>query len=263
MRDSSQSKFTQTAIALAMIVGASMIGTLSAHLANARSTRSGASDNVAQHFEFATAGALSSGGTRIFGKAAVIDGDTLDVAGIRVRLEGIDAPELSQVCPSAVGGKWRCGKAAKKQLKTIISNKAIHCKRLKNDKYGRAIALCRAGGTDINAKMVASGHAWAFVKYSKSYSALEAQARSAGVGVWQKTGAMAPWAYRARRWASAEQTAPRGCAIKGNISKRGRIYHMPWSRWYRKTRIETTRGEQWFCSEKEAKAAGWRPASEG
>jgi len=104
---------------------------------------------------------------------------------------------------------------------------------------------------------VDKGLAWAFTRYSDSYTGREARARAEGTGVW--SGAFTPpWDYRAARWASAAAEAPEGCPIKGNISKGGRIYHAPWSPWYAKTRIDTSKGERWFCSEDEAVAAGWR-----
>ena len=69
------------------------------------------------------------------------------------------------------------------------------------------------------------------------------------------------WEFRAHRWAGAEQDAPKGCAIKGNVTAHGRIYHMPWSPWYGKIRIDEAKGKRWFCTEAEALAAGWRPAA--
>ncbi len=108
--------------------------------------------------------------------------------------------------------------------------------------------------------MVREGLAWAFVKYSQSYVQQEAEARLARVGIWQGDAEPA-WVYREKRWAGAEQEAPKGCAIKGNVTEHGHIYHMPWSPWYGKVKIEETKGERWFCSESEAIAAGWRPAA--
>jgi hypothetical protein len=68
-----------------------------------------------------------------------------------------------------------------------------------------------------------------------------------------------PWDYRAKRWKTAEQYSPKGCPIKGNIARHGeRIYHAPWSPWYRKTSVDERKGERWFCSEREALDAGWR-----
>ncbi len=54
---------------------------------------------------------------------------------------------------------------------------------------------------------------------------------------------------------------PSQCRIKGNINSKGQhIYHVPGGQWYDRTKITPAKGEQWFCSEAEAKAAGWRKA---
>ena len=87
--------------------------------------------------------------------------------------------------------------------------------------------------------------------------AKEREARSAAADVWQ-AGNERPWDYRRRRWEVAEQEAPEGCPIKGNISDNGHIYHAPWSPWYDRTKISLDKGERWFCSEREALDAGWR-----
>jgi endonuclease YncB( thermonuclease family) len=192
------------------------------------------------------------------GQATVIDGDTLELAGRRVRLEGIDAPETAQSCPRPVLGSWACGKAAARQLARLLDGKRLHCDEHGTDSYGRMLGVCFADGLDVNAQMVRSGYAWAFVKYSDSYVREEADARARNAGIWQAKAEPA-WEYRAKRWQGAEQTAPKGCAIKGNISANGRIYHMPWSAWYARVRINERDGERWFCSEAEALAAGWRP----
>ncbi|MCH9765303.1 MAG: thermonuclease family protein [Alphaproteobacteria bacterium] len=200
----------------------------------------------------------------VVGSARVIDGDTLDVAGVRVRLEGIDAPERGQKCRRASwtglwkSGQWRCGRAATRALERLIAKQAVRCRAQGHDKYGRVIGVCFANGKNINAQMVRAGHAWAFVKYSKSFVAEEAAARHARRGIWQAETQTA-WEFRAKKWTASEQQAPNGCAIKGNISARGKIYHMPWSPWYTKVRIAPNKGERWFCSEADARQAGWRP----
>ena len=194
------------------------------------------------------------------GTARVIDGDTLDIAGTRVRLEGIDAPEIAQRCGRRFLGTWACGKGAARALRDLTSGREVACERRGTDKYGRMLGVCFADGRDVNAEMVRQGFAWAFVRYSDSYVAVEAKARAAKAGIWQGK-AQPAWDYRDNRWANAEQTAPNGCAIKGNISSNGHIYHMPWSPWYGKVRVETDKGERWFCSEADAVAAGWRPVS--
>ena len=195
----------------------------------------------------------------IVGPARVIDGDTLEIHGLRVRLEGIDAPERAQRCARAWWpGKWRCGRGATRALSTLVAGKQVRCQSHGKDKYGRMIGVCFVAGRDINAVMVRDGYAWAFVKYSESYVVEEQAARAEKRGIWRAPTQTA-WDFRAKKWSTSEQIAPNGCAIKGNITSRGRIYHMPWSPWYSKVRIDQRRGERWFCSEAAAQAEGWRP----
>jgi endonuclease YncB( thermonuclease family) len=198
----------------------------------------------------------------LIGEARVIDGDTIDMGGTRIRLEGIDAPEIAQTCQRRFAGTWSCGEAAASALRRLISGSELVCQRHGYDKYGRVLGVCFSGERDVNAWMVREGMAWAFVRYSLSYVREEAQARAEHVGIWQGE-AQPAWEFRAERWAGAQDkgSAPNGCVIKGNVSSRGRIYHMPWSPWYEKVKIEARRGERWFCSEAEALAAGWRPVS--
>lgn len=196
----------------------------------------------------------------IRGTARVIDGDTIDISGTRIRLEGIDAPELAQVCARRFFlGSWKCGVAAARALGRLVEGSEVACESRGNDKYGRMIGVCHADGADISARMVRDGHAWAFVKYSASYVEVEREARAARRGIFATENTPA-WEFRASHWAGAEGTAPRGCAIKGNSTRHGQIYHMPWSPWYKRVSIDTARGDRWFCSESEAIAAGWRPA---
>jgi len=189
----------------------------------------------------------------------VTDGDTFSDQGVTYRLEGIDAPELAQVCGTAQTRQWKCGEQAKEYLARLMRAGEVRCSRHGTDAYGRVIATCSAGGVDLGAQMVASGHAWAFTKYSTRYVDEEKQALFAKLGIWSAPSVPA-WEYRERAWTASAQRAPANCPIKGNISKNGRIYHTPWSRWYAKTRINTSKGERWFCSEAEALAAGWRSA---
>lgn len=195
----------------------------------------------------------------VSGPARVIDGDTIDIAGTRIRLEGIDAPEAGQTCQTSQGATWDCGTAATDEMVAMTRARPVDCHASGLDKYGRILATCYVAGVDVNAEMVRRGYAWAFVRYSKQYVALEAVARQAARGIWQGP-AVPAWDYRASRWMAVASDAPQGCAIKGNVSRGGLIYHMPWSPWYEKVAMRPERGTRWFCSEAEATAAGWRPA---
>jgi len=195
------------------------------------------------------------------GQARVVDGDSLDIAGVRVRLEGIDAPERGQRCKrSWLPLTWRCGRSATRALTKLINDQPVRCVLQGRDKYDRMIGVCYVADRDLNAAMVRSGHAWAFIKYSTTYVAEENRARAEKRGIWQAQTQTA-WAFRAQKWRVSEQAAPKDCPIKGNISDRGRVYHMPWSPWYKRVRINRGKGERWFCSEAEARTAGWRPVA--
>ena len=97
----------------------------------------------------------------ITGPARVIDGDTLDVAGQRIRLHGIDAPESRQTC-QIKGVPWACGVAAWGELVQLVAGRDVTCETRDIDRYGRAGAVCAADGDDINAAMVAQGWALAY-----------------------------------------------------------------------------------------------------
>jgi endonuclease YncB( thermonuclease family) len=191
------------------------------------------------------------------GRALVVDGDTIDIDGTRIRLHGIDAPEAGQRCNKANGVEWRCGQSAVKALVRLVQGKTVKCDHLIDDGMGRMVASCHVAGADVSAQLVRTGNAWAFVRYSRDYVSLEEQARAKGIGIWQGT-AQPAWEYRADRWRVEVQTAPKNCPIKGNVSDRGRIYHAPWSPWYSKTRVNVSQGDRWFCTEAEAVAAGFR-----
>ena len=207
------------------------------------------------------------------GPARVIDGDTLDVDGTRVRLHGVDAPEAAQSCFTADAG-WPCGRRATQALATLLQEGVVACAERDRDRYGRVVAVCRRDGLDVNGWLVAQGWAVAYRRYSHAYVEQEAAARAAGRGVWSGEFVM-PWDWRRGR--RVVQVAPerppatgtvareRGrCDIKGNVSYNGdrRLYHMPGDRDYAGTRISPGRGERWFCSEAEARAAGWRRAGQ-
>lgn len=186
-----------------------------------------------------------------------VDGDTIEIGSTIYRLHGIDAPEFAQKCTVAGGGTWPCGKEAVGVLTDLIGDQDVTCDDRGSDQYGRTIGVCRAGGIDLNERMVSTGYAWAFVRYSDDYVGEEATAREQRLGIWSNN-SEPPWVYRENKWNEAAGGAPEGCPIKGNISDNGRIYHTPWSPWYSRTKINEAKGERWFCDEAEALAAGWR-----
>jgi endonuclease YncB( thermonuclease family) len=204
------------------------------------------------------AGAAAPAG-EIRGAARAIDGDTLAIGATHVRLHGVDAPETRQTCGSK-DGDWACGAAAAARLAALVERREVLCAPQDLDGYGRVVARCSAGGVDLGAQLVAEGLARAYLRYSEDYAAVEAGARDAHLGLWRGR-AQAPWDYRASGgFTAAAATAPDGCEIKGNVTARGRIYHLPGTAAYDRTRIDTRRGDAWFCEEAAALAAGFRAA---
>jgi endonuclease YncB( thermonuclease family) len=120
----------------------------------------------------------------ISGRARVIDGDTIRIAGIPIRLEGIDAPERDQTCDDANGKPWPCGVAATRRLRERAARQSVSCRPRAIDRYGRVVAACSLpDGSDINAWMVREGWAVAY-GFAKIYFAEELEAKAAKRGIW-------------------------------------------------------------------------------
>ncbi len=198
----------------------------------------------------------------ITGRPRIIDGDTIEIGRQRIRLFGIDAPEGRQRC-TANGKPWRCGQQSTFALAGLIGKAWVRCNERDRDRYKRIVAVCYLGKKDINAWMVRNGWAVDYRRYSKgAYSAEQMQARRAQLGIWQGE-FIAPWDWRRGKRLTVAKDKDKdkdkaACLIKGNISRSGRIYHMPGGQYYKRTRVTTSKGERWFCSEAEARAAGWR-----
>jgi len=172
---------------------------------------------------------------RLAGSAQVVDGDTFWLDGTKIRVFGIDAPEAATPL----------GPRATDWLRRRLDGREVTCVERDTDRYGRTVATCFLGGEDVAEAMVSEGWARAYRRFSLDYVDEEATARAAGLGIWAEP--LVP------------ATGTRDCAIKGNISGDGRrIYHLPGNRSYDMTRIDESRGERWFCTEDEARRAGWR-----
>ncbi|MFN7000548.1 thermonuclease family protein [Elioraea tepidiphila] len=127
--------------------------------------------------------APGTGGLIITGRASIIDGDTIEVRGRRIRLHGIDAPEKAQTCLRN-GWLWECGRDATAALDRLIGGRTVTCTELDVDHYGRSVAQCLLNGQDVNAWMVRNGWAVAYRRFSDAYVGAEAEARAARRGIW-------------------------------------------------------------------------------
>jgi endonuclease YncB( thermonuclease family) len=153
------------------------------------------------NFEGGTSSVVNSSAkaSTITGRASVIDGDTIEIHGTRIRLFGIDAPESDQSC-TVRGKEFRCGQRAALALSDEIGNRVVNCEAKDRDRYGRVVAVCLAGGEDINAWMVVNGWALAYWHYSNDYVSQEEQAAKSKIGIWQGEFAP-PWDWRrSHRW---------------------------------------------------------------
>lgn len=114
----------------------------------------------------------------------VIDGDSLEIDGVRTRLDGIDAPEFFQICTSTEGNNYECGQEAKTHLQNLIGENAVDCRCLEDlDKYKRQICECFVGEILLNQAMVRDGFARTYreTKYQKDEDFAAAQHH----GIWQ------------------------------------------------------------------------------
>jgi endonuclease YncB( thermonuclease family) len=143
--------------------------------------------------DLSATGATHGGAERVIvGKAWVVDGDTIHVAGLRIRLLGIDAPESAQTCIDGVGKAWLCGRAATHELVKHLAGRRLRCQSVGHDRYRRVLAVCALpDGSDLNAWLVREGWALAY----GYYRAEEAEAKAAKRGIWAST-FIPPWEWR-------------------------------------------------------------------
>ena len=174
----------------------------------------------------------------------VIDGDTFDTTEEeRVRLKGADAPEYAEECLS---------EEAQERLKELILGKEVILKKVVKDHFGRWVGFVFSEGLFIDKVMVEEGLAKDSLgtdpEYGVQLLAAEEIAKKAERGI----------------WSSLCLTKREGCVIKGNVRRdRGtKVYHLPGCFNYEKIVINEREGDQWFCSEKEAEAAGFRKSED-
>ena len=133
--------------------------------------------------------------SEIIGIPKVVDGDTIHIKSYKIRLEGIDAPEMRQKCKKPFlqimffnfQKDYDCGLISKKKLIQKIGNKPVKCILLGKDRYKRYLAKCLKDSLDLNRWMVRNGYALAYRKYSKLYILDENFAKQEKLGLWKGT----------------------------------------------------------------------------
>jgi endonuclease YncB( thermonuclease family) len=127
-------------------------------------------------------------GATLTGRARAIDGDSLEIAGVDIRLLGIDAPEARQECRDRAGESYACGREAARALAAAIAGRSVTCTAVDHDRYDRDVAVCTADGRDLGELLVRLGHAIELTQHSRGrYAAAEREAREARRGVWGGT----------------------------------------------------------------------------
>jgi endonuclease YncB( thermonuclease family) len=152
---------------------------------------------------------LSSGACAndLVGQASVVDGDTLEVHGTRIRLWGVDAPESSQLCRGADSNLYRCGAKAANDLDSFIARRPVNCTPVAEDQYGRTVATCSVAGADIGEWLVRNGLALDWPQYSKGkYASAQRDADRSGRGMWAGS-YVEPWLFRGCIRASGTPTS--------------------------------------------------------
>ena len=123
----------------------------------------------------------------LIGRARVLDGDSLEISGARIRLEGIDAPEWRQTCVDPKGQMWSCGQTAAQELRSYVGGRELTCARHGVDRYNRILATCSVpDGSDLNAWIIRQG--WAVASGDAGhYRSEQHEAEAAKRGIWSGT----------------------------------------------------------------------------
>ena len=197
----------------------------------------------------------------IRGRVRVVAADELRVGSNLVKLARVEAPAAGQPCTKSNGRHVKCASLARSGVAEMLGGRTVTCSVTREDDDGHVYAECLADGESINAEIVRSGYAFsANDSFFGSLSSEENSARSAKAGLWQGD-VERPADWRDKSWEEAKRSAPDGCPIKGLVRSSRRTYVLPWSPEYRRAKVRTDRGGRWFCSEDEARAAGFRVAN--
>jgi endonuclease YncB( thermonuclease family) len=140
---------------------------------------------------------LPSFAAEITGKPAIIDGDTIEIAGQAIKLFGVDAPERGQTCLAA-DKPWRCGMEAEMALAFFVARNWVTCLEKGRGRAAQVVAVCYAGGVggpDLGRWLVSQGWALAVPVAGQGYAAEQGAARIARKGLWRGR-FVAPWVWR-------------------------------------------------------------------
>lgn len=196
--------------------------------------------------------------------AVVFDGDSFDFAGRHVQLAGIDAPELGQRCEKNDEPAATCGLTAAYELRKRLQldPRPLRCWPESETAEATVLATCAAGETDLALVLVESGYAWTLPDAQIDYRLAEETARDSGIGLWAEP-PMPPWEWRAGVAKAGARSPQQGCVIAATIDPSGeRLYFGPLDPDYAAKGVDPARGERWFCSDEEARDAGWRRPGE-
>lgn len=194
-----------------------------------------------------------NGNTVVTGPAKIYDGDTLVITGTKIHLNGIDAPELDQKCYDSQHERYNCGERAKQTLIRLTADKQVSCEIIASNPVQGAMGVCRAGGQDVNEAMIRQGFAVMYGVPGRRYYGSLLEARRKSRGMWAGEFVL-PIAWRRGLTVQRPTWSGAGpCLVKGSLDAEGKKrYYTPDDPDYRRTRVDTRKGERWFCSVQDA-----------
>lgn len=137
----------------------------------------------------------------IAGRARVVDSNTIEIGGRRVRLLGVDAPDLNQICPTKKGEDYPCGRVSAQTLVALVKDGPLTCVGDAVDAAGRLVARCAIRGFDVGEQYVMTGRAFADPETGADYRRAEGTAEKLREGMWRGV-FQKPWEWRKARGAT-------------------------------------------------------------